>query len=48
VIGGWIADILDDIEDEARIATVREQVVELCRKFPVYQSLDQDRGAPPA
>jgi glycine hydroxymethyltransferase len=35
-LSGWIADILDDIEDQSRIATVRGQVIELCRRFPVY------------
>ena len=34
---GWIADILDDIKDEARATAIRKQVVELCRRFPVYQ-----------
>jgi glycine hydroxymethyltransferase len=34
---GWIADILDDIENESRIDTVREAALELCHKFPVYQ-----------
>ena len=33
---GWIADILDDIENEEMIERVRDQVVTLCRKFPVY------------
>jgi glycine hydroxymethyltransferase len=35
-LSGWIADILDDIEDQSRIAAVRGQVIELCRRFPVY------------
>jgi glycine hydroxymethyltransferase len=34
---GWIADILDDIKDEQRASAVRKQVIELCRRFPVYQ-----------
>ena len=34
---GWIADILDDIKDEPRAAKIREQVIELCGRFPVYQ-----------
>jgi len=34
---GWIADILDDIRDEPRAAKVRQQVIELCGRFPVYQ-----------
>ena len=33
----WIADILDDINDDVMIQRVRGQVVELCRKFPVYR-----------
>jgi glycine hydroxymethyltransferase len=32
----WIADILDDIENKSRIDEVRAQVMELCRRFPVY------------
>jgi glycine hydroxymethyltransferase len=37
LLTGWIADILDDIKDEKRAAKIRGQVVELCRRFPVYQ-----------
>jgi len=33
---GWIADILDDVENEEIIDRVRHQVLELCRRFPVY------------
>jgi glycine hydroxymethyltransferase len=33
---GWIADILDDIENKEMIVRVRDQVVTLCQKFPVY------------
>jgi glycine hydroxymethyltransferase len=33
---GWIADILDAGGSEASIERVRPQVVELCRRFPVY------------
>ncbi|MBA3563595.1 MAG: serine hydroxymethyltransferase [Gammaproteobacteria bacterium] len=33
---GWIADILDDIENEATIERVGKQALELCRRFPVY------------
>jgi glycine hydroxymethyltransferase len=32
----WIADILDDIRNEETIARVRQQVLDLCRRFPVY------------
>jgi glycine hydroxymethyltransferase len=34
---GWIADVLDQVNDEATIARVRQQVLELCREFPVYR-----------
>lgn len=33
---GWIADILDDLENEETIARVKNQVLELCARFPVY------------
>ncbi|KAF1690060.1 serine hydroxymethyltransferase [Pseudoxanthomonas taiwanensis] len=32
----WIADVLDNPNDEAVIARVREQVTAQCRKYPVY------------
>ncbi|MCO6441523.1 MAG: serine hydroxymethyltransferase [Nitrococcus mobilis] len=37
-LAGWICDILDDIHNEQIIARVRSQVLEICRRFPVYQS----------
>ena len=33
---GWIADILDDLNNEETIERVRKQVLELCARFPVY------------
>ncbi len=33
---GWIADILDDIQNEDLIRNVKEQVLDLCARFPVY------------
>ena len=36
MLAGWIADVLDDIEDEKTIDRVRGQVLELCSRFPVY------------
>ncbi len=33
---GWIADILDDVENEEIIDRVRGQVLDLCQRFPVY------------
>jgi glycine hydroxymethyltransferase len=35
-LAGWIADIIDNLEDEALNARVREQVLELCGRFTVY------------
>jgi glycine hydroxymethyltransferase len=35
-LAAWIADVLEDIADEARIDRVRGEVLELCRRFPVY------------
>ena len=35
-ITGWIADVLDDIQDEDTIQRVKGQVLELCGRFPVY------------
>jgi len=33
---GWMCDILDDIENDNMVASVRLRVLELCAKFPVY------------
>ncbi len=33
---GWICDVLDDISNEAVIERVKQQVLELCARFPVY------------
>jgi glycine hydroxymethyltransferase len=33
---GWIADILDDLDNEETVERVRKQVLELCARFPVY------------
>jgi glycine hydroxymethyltransferase len=35
-LSGWIADILDDLENEETNDRVRGQVLALCRRFPVY------------
>jgi len=35
-LAGWIADIVENIEDEALNARVREQVLDICGRFPVY------------
>jgi glycine hydroxymethyltransferase len=35
-LAGWICDVLDDPENEAVIERVRNEVMAICRKFPVY------------
>jgi glycine hydroxymethyltransferase len=35
-ISGWIADILDDIENQETIERVKGQVLDICKRFPVY------------
>jgi glycine hydroxymethyltransferase len=35
-LSGWIADVIDNIADPSVNARVRKQVIEICRRFPVY------------
>ena len=35
-LAGWVADIVDNIDDEAVNKRVRDQVLDVCRRFPVY------------
>jgi len=35
-LAGWIADVLDDLSNEAVIARVRDQVRDICKRYPVY------------
>ncbi len=35
-LAGWIADVMDDVEDAATIARVKAEVLALCQRFPVY------------
>jgi len=35
-LSGWIADVLDDISDDVMVRRVRGQVLDLCKRFPVY------------
>ncbi len=35
-LANWIADIVDDLDNESQIAKVREQVLDICKRFPVY------------
>ena len=35
-LSGWIADVLDEVGNEAVIARTRQSALALCRRFPVY------------
>jgi glycine hydroxymethyltransferase len=37
-LAGWMADILDHMGDDKTIARVKEQVLAVCQKYPVYPS----------
>lgn len=36
VLAGWMCDVLDDIENEDLIEQIKEKVLILCHKYPVY------------
>ncbi|RRO06710.1 serine hydroxymethyltransferase [Pectobacterium aquaticum] len=35
-LAGWICDVLDNINDEATIERVKQKVLDICARFPVY------------
>jgi len=37
-LAGWMCDVLDDIDNQDVIDGVRSKVLEVCRRFPVYES----------
>lgn len=37
-IAAWLCDIFDDLENEAKIEEIKQKVITLCRKFPVYKN----------
>lgn len=37
-LAGWICDVLDNLNDEATIQNVKQKVLDVCAKFPVYGS----------
>jgi glycine hydroxymethyltransferase len=36
-VAGWICDILDDINNQETIQRVKQQVLDICKRYPVYQ-----------
>jgi len=35
----WMCDILDDLDNDARIAEVQKKAIDLCSRYPVYRQL---------
>lgn len=35
-LAGWMCDILDNLNDEATIESVKQKVLAICKKYPVY------------
>ncbi|QMU60783.1 MAG: aminotransferase class I/II-fold pyridoxal phosphate-dependent enzyme [Gammaproteobacteria bacterium] len=40
----WICDILDNLENQETIDRVKNQVLDLCKRFPVYSSSDEQQA----
>jgi len=40
----WICDILDDLENQETIDRVKNQVLDLCKRFPVYRSSSEQQA----
>ncbi len=37
-VANWMCDVLDDIKNEATVARIKKEAMNLCQKFPVYHS----------
>ncbi|MGM0412484.1 MAG: serine hydroxymethyltransferase [Pseudomonadota bacterium] len=35
-LAGWMCDVMDNMDDESTIQSVKEKVLEICGRFPVY------------
>jgi glycine hydroxymethyltransferase len=35
-IGDWIGDVLEDVENDATISRIRDEISTLCKRFPLY------------
>jgi glycine hydroxymethyltransferase len=38
MLAHWVCDVLDNLDNEKKIGNIRNNVLELCRKFPVYKN----------
>jgi glycine hydroxymethyltransferase len=37
LLTGWMCDVLDDIDNDNMVLSVKQKVIELCARFPVYR-----------
>lgn len=37
LVANWICDILDNLQDNAKIEKIKQAAIELCQRFPVYE-----------
>ena len=44
-LADWMCDIMDDLDNEETSRRVKRQVIELCRRFPVYEKHVQTQSA---
>jgi glycine hydroxymethyltransferase len=38
LLTGWMCDVLDDLDNDNMIGSVKQKALELCARFPVYRS----------
>lgn len=43
LLANWICDLLDTPQDKKLVAQVKQQALELCQQFPVYQAADSQQ-----
>jgi len=44
-LGNWLCDVLENINNESVISNVKQQVIDLCKDFPVYSKLENNLAA---
>jgi glycine hydroxymethyltransferase len=37
-LAGWMCDVMDDVNNQSTIDRVRNQVLDICKRFPVYEA----------
>ena len=40
----WMCDVMDDLENQEVITRVKQQVLDLCKRFPVYRSSEEGQA----